>query len=462
MSDPIHRDELSTLSHRTAPGLVILPTFQLEVGSGPDVGASWNLDGTHTSRVLLGTGAACEVRLSDRHVSRRHAALEPHERELRITDLDSANGCFVNGVRIGQAFLRGGESIRVGKTLLRVVAVSEGRSVSISRATSFGKVVSVSVEMRRMYPFLERLAHSDVPALIEGETGTGKELLAESIHESGARKNGPFIVVDCGALPRGSLDAEFFGTGSDSQQGPRRGAFELAQGGTLLIDELGALDAPLQQKLLRTMQRGEMRRPGGEEKVQLNVRVLATTRRNLDKDVQLGRFRDELLSYIAVARIELPPLRDRRGDVAVLAHLFWERLGGRGSLPYEFLLRAEDYPWPGNVKELEIEIAKLITTGESAGFPSRPSSVPPASGAQPPSSGPSLPDPPSGASDPFMAQVLELDLPMPRARERIVEEFQRRYVERVLGQHGGNVTRAAAASGLAYRYFQLLRSRQRR
>jgi DNA-binding NtrC family response regulator len=204
---------------------------------------------------------------------------------------------------------------------------------------------------------------------------------------------------------------------------------------------------------------------GSSRWTKVDVRVLAATRRDLDREIQLGRFRDDLFFRLAVARIELPPLRRRAGDIAVLAQHFWKRLADKGMpFPLDFGARLDAYDWPGNVRELYNAVARRVALGEMAQIETaRAAGTPdtrPTTGLPPPPAMPSSPGagPPSTRGDTIEA-VLALDLPLVRARERVVEDFERRYVQRILSQHGGNVTSAAAASGIARRYFQLLRAR---
>ncbi|HEY6464169.1 MAG TPA: sigma 54-interacting transcriptional regulator, partial [Polyangiaceae bacterium] len=220
------------------------------------------------------------------------------------------------------------------------------------------------------------------------------------------------------------------------------GVFEQGHGGTLFIDEIGELDPTLQPKLLRAIERGEIQRVGATGWLKVDVRIVAATRRDLDREVQAGRFRDDLFFRLAVGRIELPPLRRRRGDIAVLARHFWTAIAGEGRpLPTGLLARLEDYAWPGNVRELQNAIARHVAVGELPAEDAPPSST--------------------GSGD-AIERVLGRDLPLPRARAEVVEEFERRYVQRVLDRHGGNVSRAAAASGIALRYFQLLKAKRTR
>ena len=440
-----------------------LPTFVLEVIDGPNRGLSMTLDGSQPSRAYVGKSHICQLRLTDPKVSRRHMALDLVNDELRLTDLGSTNGTSINGVRLMDAFVRGnGELVHLGETTIRVTRMAESL-VTMPNVASFGRVVGASPEMRRLYPLCERLATSDVPLIIEGETGTGKELLAESLHEKSLRANGPFVVFDCTAVPQNLLEATLFGHERGAFTGAiatNKGLFQHADGGTLLIDEIGDLDISLQPKLLRAIERAEFRRVGGNQWISVNVRVMAATRRDLDKEIAAGRFRDDLFYRLAVARIELPPLRQRRGDVAMLARHFWERLGGEGPLPYDLLIRFEDYDWPGNIRELYNAVARRLALGELASGDSEwrdggGLSIPSSRDSQ---ARPSQ-EPPAPRQD-VIERVIALGLPLSRSRELVVDEFERRYVQTVLDRHGGDATKAAQASGIARRYFQLLRARQ--
>jgi DNA-binding NtrC family response regulator len=434
--------------------------YVLSAIEGPDAGKSFTVDAAQPQRVLVGQSEACQVRLSDRQVSRRHAALELQQLRLRLTDLGSTNGTFVDGVAMLDGYLRGGEIVRMGETAFRIDRGLSPSPARLSQASGFGRVVGSSPAMRRLYPLCERLAATMVPVIIEGETGTGKELLAEALHETGPRATGPFVVFDCTAVPPNLVESELFGhergafTGA---VGARRGVFEQAHGGTLLIDEIGDLDAALQPKLLRCIERSEVRRVGSERSIAVDVRVLAATRRDLDAEVQAGRFRDDLFHRLAVARIELPPLRRRPGDVAVLVRHFWAQLGGNpAELGADALTRFEAYGWPGNIRELRNTVSRRIALGDLAlSFGSRADT----------DDAPSVPPPPAppsalAAPDPFEA-VLARELPFSAARQALLAEFEQRYVQRVLTRHGGNVSQAAAASGLARRYFQILRAKRR-
>jgi two-component system, NtrC family, response regulator HydG len=319
---------------------------------------------------------------------------------------------------------------------------SDSAEHSAQPTSGFGRIVGASAAMRRLYPLCERLSASEVPLVIEGETGSGKEVLAESLHECGPRSKGPFVVFDCTAAAPSLVESALFGHARGAFTGAvaaRRGAIEAAGGGTLLIDEIGDLDLSLQAKLLRAIERREIQRVGAERWTRVDVRVLAATRRNLEVEVRAGRFRDDLFFRLVVARIGLPPLRERAGDVTLLARHFWRTLGGADAPPPDFLKQLESYDWPGNVRELHNAVWRRLSLGALD----------------------LAVDPPSRTAPPedVIESILARDLPFPRARSEALAEFERRYVARLLGRHGGSVSRAAVASGITLRYFQAIRAR---
>jgi len=449
-------DETRTVLRRSlAPSADDASAYVVSVVDGPDRGASVRIDAARAGRLLVGSSPACELKLKDPHVSRRHLGFELEGDRVRMNDLGSTNGTTVNDIQVVEAWLRGGEIVHVGESALRVDRVTAGPT-QLSPAMRFGRVVGASPEMRRIYPLCEKIAQSHVPVVIEGETGTGKELLAEALHEGGPRASGPFVVFDCTAVPPNLAESTLFGhergafTGAVSA---RKGVFELAHNGTLFIDEIGDLDASLQPKLLRAIERSEVQRVGSEKWTKVNVRIVAATRRDLDHEIQVGRFRDDLFFRLAVTRVELPPLRKRTGDIGALARHFFRQLGGEDrAFPADLLARFEAYDWPGNVRELHNAVARFLAVGDIGltGLADSTGAFAPVASGSPQQ---------TKTSGDALEQILAQDLPFPRAREALVEEFERRYVERVLAKYGGNVGRAAAASGIARRYFQMIRSR---
>ena len=399
-------------------------TFDIElcVVEGADRGAACLLSSGRASPLLVGQSPTCDLRLRDRSVSRRHAAFDASSWPVRVSDLGSTNGTSVNGVSIVDALLVGGETVRLGETTLLAERRASGPRVRLSDRGRFGRMLGESPAMRRLYPLCERLTESAMPVMIEGEAGTGKELLAESLHETGPYAAGPFLVVDCAVR----------GPELTRRQRDRGDAFEatLAQaaGGTLLLDEVGELDPALQRALVRAL------KSDGS-----GTRIVVATRKNLDWLVQHGRFREDLYAVIAEARIELPPLRARQGDVRLLARQFWHEDGGDDrAFPSEAIAHAESLPWPGNVRELREFVNKLLVHGGD-----RPTAASP------------------GGVGAVVEELLGADVSYSEARRRLLVEFEQRYVERMMQVHHGNITRAAAASGLARRNFQLIRARRK-
>ena len=398
------------------------PLYVLRVVKGPDNGRTLMLDWNTLPQVTVGQSPMCELTLADSRVSRRHLTLAPDGPSVRFTDLGSTNGTRIGGARVVEALLDGGETLELGESALRIVRAGSLATTPGPERDRFGRVLGRSHEMQRVFGLAERLSASQLPLLVEGETGTGKALLAEAIHDASPRRGAPFVFFDCGALGGDDEIVALFGRG-----GP--GAIDAAGAGTLVLDEVGDLSPAAQTRLAAALAR-------------TTARVIATTRRDLERDVQEGGFREDLLFRVAGARIALPPLRQRHGDVELLARHFWSLFGGLGDPPKTFLLRLARYPWPGNVRELEHAVGRRVALGDD-----QDAAIPTGDGE-------------GGAGD-VLARVLSMDLPMARARQMVVEEFERRYVERALEAHGGNVSRAAAASGLTRRYFHMLRARQR-
>ena len=327
-----------------------------------------------------------------------------------------------------------------------------GEIPALRKEDSFGTFLGRSKAVTRLYPLCRKLARTEVPLVIEGETGTGKEALAEAIHRAGPRADKPFVVFDCTAVPPSLLEAALFGhergafTGADAA---RAGIVEEAHGGTLLIDEIGDLDLGLQSRLLRAIQKSEVRRIGGSKWVRVDVRVIAATRRDLEAEVAAGRFRDDLFFRLAVARMELPPLRERPDDIEPLARRFWEvRTGDPASFPEGELPRLRAHAWPGNVRELENTISRLAALGElasgaSEGLFMRRSSAPPAK-----------------PSADFLDDVVLRGLSLSDARDIVVAEFERRYITNLDATLGDERARMSA-SGVSDRYLRTLRLRAR-
>lgn len=399
-----------------------LPVFVVKVVRGEDDGSLFPLDWTRTSRVLVGTSAACDIKLSDPLVSRRHLALAPQGGYLQLTDTESTNGTRVNGVRVVEALLKGGETIAIGGTELRLMRTGDAQNPMQHAGSTFGRVLGRSTDMQRVFVLGTRLAKTPLPIVVEGETGTGKELFAEALHEASDRADAPYAT-----LTASSAAADLSADLADD------GVFARAAGGTLVIDEPAELPLAAQARVLQLMTRA------GE-----SVRVVSTTKRNLDREAEAGRVREDLMFRLMGARIELPPLRRRHGDIALLAAHFWSIGGGQGGPPEPLLAKLHDYHWPGNVREFRHAVERSVALGDdyALAFASRGDAAP-------------------ATEDDLTGRLLAMDLSLQQARAVLVADFERKYTEAALKRHGGNVTRAAAASGLTRRYFHMLRAKQK-
>ena len=415
-------------------------TFVLSVLEGPDQGRSVAV----TDGLFVGKSEACELPLTDPKVSRRHAQITHDGAYLRLRDTGSTNGTYLNGGRVVEALLRDGDRVRLGDTLVGISVTASRESAPASTRTRFGRVLGASPAMRRMFARCDQVAATDIPVLVEGETGTGKELVAEAIHEASARAQKPFVVLDCTTVSPQLLEASLFGhergafTGA---QESRAGVFEVADGGTLLIDEIGDLDIGLQAKLLRAVERKEVQRIGSTKWIKIDIRLISATRRDLEAEIQAGRFRDDLYYRLAVARVSVPPLRARDGDVELLASSFWSKLSG-GNIPFprDFLSRWQSYRWPGNVRELANAVQRRFALGQTDMFTDD-----------------DAPGIELGAS--VARSLIDQGVPYSIARRRVLDEFERLFVEVALEKSGGSVAKAAAAYGIARRHFTRIKSR---
>ncbi|UJR85619.1 sigma 54-interacting transcriptional regulator [Sandaracinus amylolyticus] len=418
-----------------------LPGLRLSVVSGSDVGK----EAVAESGVLrVGAARDNDLVLSDPSVSRRHFQVTLRQHEVRVDDLGSTNGTFVQGVRVLSAILAPGSLVQVGNTAIRAIPIEQPVHIALSEKTRFGALLGTSVEMRRVFALLERVSPSDATVLIQGETGTGKELVAEAIHAASPRADQPFVTFDCGSVAPSLVESELFGHVRGAFSGAvrdRLGVFEAAHGGTLFLDEIGELPLDLQPKLLRALESRQVQRVGENRWRAVDVRVVAATHRELAAEVNRGRFREDLYFRLAVVPVHLPPLRARGEDLPMLIAHFWQRLGRGAQPPAELVARLASRAWPGNVRELRnaVERAALLGGVESLGAPS-------------PIAKASVP-----ASSPFDPAIL--DLPLTEAQEKMEELFTRAYLERALTKSGGSVSGAARAIGTNRRYVQRLMKR---
>ncbi len=354
-----HRAELSDLHQ------LRIARAHVEVLSGPDSGARMELG---PNRCVVGSGPDCDLRVQDDLVSRRHVEFRAQADGVRVVDLESKNGTVLGAIRVRDVVLQREADISIGNTSLGLRLIQDAMELPLSPRTRFGRAVGVSAEMRHVFALLEQAAARDITVLLEGDSGTGKDVLAVSLHEASARRDRPFVVVDCGAIPENLIESELFGhergafTGADRA---REGAFEQARGGSVFLDEIGELPIELQPKLLRAVENRSFRRLGGGREIDIDVRLIAATNRGLADAVRRGEFRKDLFYRIAVFPVNVPPLADRPEDIVPLARMFYERFTGQTSLPEELAQLLTSYAWPGNARELRNVIERFATLGRA-------------------------------------------------------------------------------------------------
>jgi transcriptional regulator with GAF, ATPase, and Fis domain len=342
----------------------------------------------------------------------------------------------MSGVRITEAILEGDLGVvDIGKTSLRISAHEQnlGRPAG---AASLGKALGASPAMRQMFGVLERVAPTDSTVVLLGETGTGKEVLAEAIHQASKRKDKKLVVFDCGAVTPSLVESELFGHVKGSFTGAvadRLGAFAEADGGSLFLDEIGELPLDLQPKLLRALESGTVKRLGEDRPRRVDVRIIAATHRDLEAEVEQKRFRGDLYFRLAVVQVRVPPLRERIEDLPLLAHHFVRAMGrGDYQLSPALLERLAAYHWPGNVRELRNVIERALAGGDVEALPDSKL---------------------RGARGPAQAIT---DLPFKEAKEKLVESFTKDYLSALLKQCEGNISQAARTAGINRNYVQRL------
>ena len=467
----------STMTHgmAAAPAIHTVRGFRLAVVEGPGEGKSWQSEG---DRCSIGSFANNDFVIEDATVSRYHCEIRIDADGARAVDLESRNGTFIDGVQVVEGFLRGGSILRLGRAVIRFQFRNESNQLPLSEASSFGFMVGGSVAMRTVFAMLERAARSDATLLLEGETGTGKGRAAESIHRASARRDQPFMVVDCGSIPANLLESELFGhekgafTGAETR---RIGVFEEAEGGTIFLDEIGEMPPELQSKLLRVLENREVRRVGSNGFRPVNVRVVAATNRDLRAEVNAGRFRSDLYFRLAVVRIELPSLRRRPEDIPMLVESFLAHPSMEGYaeklMAPDFVAQLQRAAWPGNVRELKNYLERCVVFDEALPPPVEADGVDTTSeirvdeadGAvagrtRAPRDTDVSPGAHGAGAEKRAILAIDLDMQLSDARKLAVEAFERRYLSGLLERHQGRVAQAATAAGIDRVYmYKLLR-----
>ena len=390
--------------------------------------ASYRLDaGTCT----VGSAPTCDIVIADAAVSRTHAELSLVAEGVLLRDLGSRNGTFYAGQRVERMILRLGSRIELGHASISIepAALDEASY----GADEYAGIVGHSPAMQKLFAKLTRLEGSLVAVLVEGETGVGKELVARALHRQSPCSAGPFVAVNCGALPRELVASELFGHRKGAFTGAheaRRGAFDAADGGTLFLDEIGELPLDIQPMLLRALEAGEVRPVGSDATKHVKVRIVAATNRKLEGEVTAGRFREDLFYRLAIVRIVVPPLRERVEDIVLIARRMAAELSVE--IPDEVLARWAARPWRGNVRELRNAAHAYAALGDEVDVDGGVGS------------GPDL--------EAVLAAAVRMDASYAAQKDALVERFTRAYLDRLMAHAKGNQSQAARIAGLDRTY----------
>jgi two-component system response regulator GlrR len=391
--------------------------YRLTVGRGKGALVCRSIDDS----VTIGSHPGNGLVVPDPTVSRFHARIELDRHGFLLTDLDSTNGTYVAGLRVGAVYLPPKAKLQLGDVEVAFEVQKEAQELALAQGDRFGALFGQSAAMRRLFEELKQVAQSDVTVLLSGETGTGKDLAAVELHRHSSRRDRPFVVVDCGGLPESLIDAELFGhergafTGAHSA---RAGAFEEADGGTLFLDEVAELSPPMQVKLLRAIEARTVKRLGSNDWRKVDVRIVTATHQDLARLCNQRLFREDLYFRLAVVKLRLPPLRERLDDLPLLVQAALDETGGGGIVLDERLIAAlRARHWAGNVRELRNVVQRATVLGPNALL-----------------------------DEAAESRAVGDEEPYKLAKARAIEEFERRYLVGLLERHGGTVAKAARAA----------------
>jgi DNA-binding NtrC family response regulator len=389
---------------------------------------------------VVGSAPGCDIVVSDRAVSRTHVELMLAPEGVSVRDLGSSNGTFFHGQRIEKMVLGLGGRLTIGSATLVVEADGAALKAEPSLAEGhYRDVVGRSPASRHLFGLLTRLEGSLATVLVEGESGVGKERVAQALHAGSSVHDGPLITVNCGAFPRELIASELFGHRRGAFSGAfadSLGAFQSADGGTLFLDEVGELPLELQPMLLRALELGEVRALGEDQPQHVKVRIIAATNRDLEEAMRQGTFRQDLFYRLAVVRLSVPPLRERTEDIDPLAQHFAEQ-AGLPPLDDSMLADLRDRAWHGNARELRNAIVSYAALGA---LPDRPRAPLPEVAA-------------------LLSPLLDMDRPFIEQKDAIVDTFSRLYLDELLERAHGNQSEAARMSGLNRTYLGRLLSK---
>ena len=430
------------IRREATPATVNLRRCKLVVIKGSQRGTEFVVSGD-TFRV--GKAPENDLVLADETVSRVHFEIARDAKGYLVRDMKSTNGTFLDGAEVKEAYLRAGSVIGLGSCELKFTPFEERIEILPSEKEQLGEMVGKSSAMREIFGLIEKIAPTDATVLIEGETGTGKDMIARTLHLLSPRHDAPFIVVDCGAVAGTLIESELFGHEKGSFTGAvtaRQGAFELASGGTVFLDELGELSLVLQPKLLRVLEQRELRRVGGTKTIKVDLRVIAATRKDLRSEVEKGKFREDLYFRLNVVPITAPALRERREDIPLLIDSMLAKLGGvenKATLTDQTRAALMAHDWPGNVRELRNVIERALALGADPGMLVAP----------------------LGQGEPKAAQLhekveFEPNVSFRDTKEKWNELFERRYLAWLIKRADGNISKAARDADMDRKYLHKL------
>ncbi|MDB4941655.1 MAG: Response regulator of zinc sigma-54-dependent two-component system [Labilithrix sp.] len=446
------------LAASAAPIELVRLQVMVERVGGEDASVTHVFDG---EVCRIGSHESNDLVLADKTISRFHCRIAREGNTWRLTDAGSRNGTRLDGVKVLAAEIDKEALVVLGDSTLRVTPLSRGHVSRVVAAKQFGSIVGASGAMQRLFAVLERVAASEIDVLVTGESGTGKELVATELVQRGSRADAPVVVVDCGSISPSLVESELFGhvrgafTGADRD---REGAFEAADGGTLFLDEIGELPLELQPKLLRALEAREVRRVGQTKMRRIDVRVIAATNRDLEREVNRGRFREDLYYRLAKVSVRVPPLRDRLEDIPLLVRGFLASLGVRDAsrlFSPPVIEEMQLHDWPGNVRELKNYVERSIVL-DDVPPPSRKSGTMRALGAPIDAPTPDARLELSGEAEPPRSVAPPGDMPFRLAKEAAVAAFEKAYLGPLLERCNGNVSQAARAAKMDRMYLHQL------
>jgi DNA-binding NtrC family response regulator len=440
-SEPPRTEHLQATERAAARfGPALTETIAVVV-EGPDQGREFPVT---AELIRVGKADTNDIILQDPAVSSHHLEITLVGAAVRVRDLGSTNGTWVAQARLSESLVPPGTVLQLGRTKIHLQTPDSSFVLEPADVDHFGELWGASVAMRQLYAVLQRVAPRDATVLLDGETGTGKELAARAIHEHSTRKHGPFAVFDCSSAAAELIESQLFGhrkgafTGATSD---RMGVFEAAAGGTLFLDELDSLPLELQPKLLRVLEGRRVVRLGEFRERPVDVRIIAAAGRSPEEAAAAGDLRPDLYYRLAVVRVTLPGLRDRIDDIPLLVRVLLDRMGGQGIevSAGRGLSRLCAHPWMGNVRELRnvLERALALAPTGAACLDDLPLQM---------SGGPSVT---RDELAPVRRDPLHEGLPYKEAKERIVEVWEARYLEAAFDRNDGNLSKTGRQIGLS-------------